>query len=80
MISGRNFELYCPTKVKFGVGVSSETGEEIKKLNGKKVMVVADSAIVTAGLLDDILQSLQEEDLPYVFQGYRACFQSPLWD
>jgi len=66
MISERSFELYCPTKVKFGVGVSSEAGEEIRKLNGRKVLVVVDPGIVGAGLLDDILLSLKKADLSYV--------------
>jgi alcohol dehydrogenase class IV len=66
MISERNFELYCPTKVKFGIGISSKAGEEIKKLNGRKVMVVLDPAISKAGLSADILVSLKKADLPYV--------------
>ena len=55
---GRNFELYCPTKVKFGTGVSSDVGSEVKVLKGGKVMVVADPGIVSAGLLEGILESL----------------------
>lgn len=66
MILERSFELYCPTKVKFGVGVSSEAGEEIRKLNGQKVMVVADPGVVAAGLLNGILLSLKKADLPHV--------------
>ena len=66
MISERSFELYCPTKVKFGVGISSKAGEELKNLKARKIMVVVDSGIVGAGLLDDILLSLKKADLPYV--------------
>ena len=66
MISERSFELYCPTKVKFGVGISSKAGEELKNLKARKVLVVVDSGIVAAGLLDDILLSLKKADLPYV--------------
>ncbi|MBW1700045.1 MAG: iron-containing alcohol dehydrogenase [Deltaproteobacteria bacterium] len=66
MVSERSFELYCPTKVKFGVGVSSEAGEEIKKLNGQKVLVVVDPGVVAAGVLENILKSLEKENLPYI--------------
>lgn len=66
MISERSFELYCPTKVKFGFGISTEAGEEIRRLNGQKVMVVADPGVVAAGLLDDILLSLKKVNLPYM--------------
>ena len=63
---GRNFELYCPTKVKFGTGVSSDVGSEIKALKGEKVLVVADPGIVSAGLLESILESLKKEGLQFV--------------
>jgi alcohol dehydrogenase class IV len=66
MISERSFELYCPTKVKFGAGISSKAGEELKNLKARKVLVVVDSGIVAAGFLDDILLSLKKADLPYV--------------
>ena len=65
MVLERSFELYCPTRVKFGSGISSDAGAEIKALNGKKVLVIADPGIVAAGLLDGILESLNNEDLPY---------------
>ena len=65
MLQDRDFELYCPTRVKFGSGISTDAGAEIKALNGKKVLVIADPGIVAAGLLDGILESLNKADLPY---------------
>ena len=65
MLQDRHFELYCPTRVKFGSGISTDAGAEIKALNGKKVLVIADPGIVAAGLLDGILESLSKADLSY---------------
>ena len=66
MFFERNFELYCPTRVKFGSGISSDAGAEVKALNGEKVLVIADPGIVNAGLLDDILESLHKAELDHV--------------
>ena len=65
MIMDRSFELYCPTKVKFGAGISAEVGKEIKALGGTKVLVVADPGVAAAGLLENVLPSLGKADLPY---------------
>ena len=65
MLQERHFELYCPTRVKFGNGISAEAGEEIKILNKQKVLVIADPGIVKAGLLDGILASLHKAELAY---------------
>jgi len=65
MLQERHFELYCPTRVKFGNGISAEAGEEIKILNKQKVLVIADPGIVKAGLLDGILTSLHKAELAY---------------
>lgn len=41
----RNFELYFPTKVLFGAGISKTTGEVIHSLGGRKVLVVTDPGV-----------------------------------
>lgn len=58
----RPFDLYCPTKIKFGAGITAATGAEVKALKGNKVLVVADPRVVKAGLLEGILESLKKED------------------
>jgi alcohol dehydrogenase len=65
MIMDRSFELYCPTKVKFGAGISEEVGKEIKDLGGTKVLVVTDPGVTAAGILEKVLPSLEGAGLPY---------------
>lgn len=60
------FDLYCPTKIKFGAGITAEAGVEVKALNCSKVLVVADPGVAKAGLLEGVLESLKKENLPYV--------------
>lgn len=62
----QNFELYCPTKIIFGLGVSEKVGKEIKNLGGSKVLVVVDPGVVASGLLDGILKSLEDAALSYI--------------
>ncbi len=62
----RPFDLFCPTKIRFGVGITAEAGAEVKTLNGSKVLVVADPGVAKAGLLEGVLESLKKENLPYV--------------
>lgn len=59
------YELYCPTRIIFGLGVSEKAGKEIKTLGGSKVLVVADPGVVASGLLDGILRSLEDAGLSY---------------
>ena len=61
----RPFDLYCPTKIKFGAGITAAAGAEVKALRGSKVLVVADPGVVKAGLLEGVLDSLKKENLPF---------------
>lgn len=62
----RNFELYFPTKVLFGSGISKTSGDVINSLGGQKVLVVTDPGVAGANLLDGILWSLEKKGLSYV--------------
>jgi len=61
----RNFELYYPTRVLFGVGVSKKAGEIIRSLGSKKVLVVTDPGVAGANILDGILPALDSSGLTY---------------
>ena len=59
------FSFHLPTKVVHGVKSTKETGREFKALGATKALVVTDKGVKNAGLVDGVLQSLQESDVPY---------------
>ena len=50
-----------------GCGCLESVGDEIKRLTGKKVLVVTDPGIKAAGLLDRMAKVLEGADIPYHF-------------
>jgi len=50
-----------------GCGCLESVGDEIKRLAGKKVLVVTDPGIKAAGLLDLMAKALEGADIPYQF-------------
>ncbi|MCD7736900.1 MAG: iron-containing alcohol dehydrogenase [Lachnospiraceae bacterium] len=65
-----NFEYYTPTKVVFGKGTESRTGELVREQGGHRVLVhYGGGSAVRSGLLDRICESLKKEGLPYVTLG-----------
>ena len=55
MVTIHDYELYMPTRVMFGVGISAKAGEVLKELGATKVLIVTDQGVVGANLLDNIL-------------------------
>ena len=65
-----NFTQYTPTEVIFGKGTEQETGHEVKKWQGHRVLIVyGGGSAKKSGLLDRIEQSLKEAGLAYEFFG-----------
>lgn len=60
-----NFELYYPTKILFGAGVSKKAGDIIQSMGFGKVLVVTDPGVAGAGILDGILPALDRAGLVY---------------
>ncbi|WP_018132799.1 iron-containing alcohol dehydrogenase [Effusibacillus pohliae] len=60
----RSFEM--PTVVKHGIGAVRHTGEEVKQLGGSKVLLVTDPGVRKAGLIQPVLNSLQEAKIDVV--------------
>lgn len=52
-----------PTRVQFGRGIISTLPEEIKQFGAKKIMVVTDPGVLSTGLVDPIVKSLQSAGL-----------------
>ncbi|MEM3671380.1 MAG: iron-containing alcohol dehydrogenase [Thermoprotei archaeon] len=53
-----NFSFYLPTRIVFGRGSLSSLGEEAKRLNAAKALVVTDKTMVSTGILDKVLSQL----------------------
>jgi alcohol dehydrogenase class IV len=60
-----NFELYYPTKILFGAGVSKKAGEVIASQGIGRVLVVTDKGVSEVGVLDGILPVLDGAGLVY---------------
>jgi alcohol dehydrogenase class IV len=70
MVTINDYEIFMPTRILFGVGMSSKAGEILKDLGATKVLVVTDQGVVVAKLLENILPSLEKAGLRYaVFEG-----------
>ncbi len=63
--------LFRTTKrILFGVGAAEKTGTEAQLLKAKKVLIITDSGVIQAGLLEGIEKSLQSVGIPFaVFDG-----------
>lgn len=65
-----NFEYYAPTKVIFGKETEQKVGEEIKKCNGKKVLIhYGGESARRSGLLNRVEKSLTEAGISFVSLG-----------
>jgi len=60
----KSFEM--PTVVKHGIGAVKHTGEEVKNLGVKKVLVVTDPGVRKVGLINPVIESLESAQLDYV--------------
>lgn len=61
-----NFVQYAPTEVIFGKGTENQTGEEVKKWGGSRVLLVyGGGSAVRSGLIGRVEQSLTEAGIAY---------------
>lgn len=61
-----NFVQYTPTEVIFGKGTETQTGEEVKKWGGSRVLLVyGGGSAVRSGLIGRVEQSLKESGIAY---------------
>ena len=57
-------------RILFGVGAVEKIGAEAQLLKGKKVLVITDSGVIQAGLLEGVEKSLQAANIPFaLFDG-----------
>ncbi len=66
----KQFRFQLATRIEFGNGVAANVGKEARGFGGSRALVVTDQGIVSAGLLDPILASLEESQISVtVFDG-----------
>lgn len=66
----QSFKFYSPTEVIFGKDVELNTGEEIKKYGGSRVMIVyGGGSVLKSGLLNRIEQSLGKAGIEFTHLG-----------
>lgn len=58
-----DFSFYLPTRVAFGYGKSRSIAEEVKKLNGKKVLFLADKGVINAGLAEPLIKCIEDQGI-----------------
>jgi len=61
-----NFEFILPTKIRYGIGMVKVLGEELKLLKAKKIMIITDKGLVTAGIVNKITDLIQAEGLSFI--------------
>jgi alcohol dehydrogenase len=64
MING--FDFVLPTKIRYGVGMVSVLGEELKFMQAKKVMLITDKGLVKAGMVEKIEKLIEAEGIEYI--------------
>lgn len=58
-------QFYVGTKIVFGKNASKKIGEELVNLGSKHVLIITDKGIVKAGLLEGIVESIQQQGISY---------------
>ena len=67
------FEFFTPKKILFGPGTVAQLGDEIKRFNSKRALLVTDPGVVGAGLLDIVTDVLKKSSIDYaVFDKVQA--------
>ena len=59
------FEKNRLPHVVFGAGSAKQTGEKAKYLGATKCLIVTDEGVIKAGLVDDVLKSLEASQVEY---------------
>lgn len=65
MIINETFTLNHSTKICFGPGMVTKTGEEVKRF-GNRALLVCDRGVMKAGIVEKVVKSLDENGIQYV--------------
>jgi alcohol dehydrogenase len=61
-----NFDFILPTKIRYGIGMVTVLGEELRLLKTKKVMIITDKGLIHAGMVHKITDLVKAEGLRYI--------------
>lgn len=61
-----SFDFLLPTKIRYGAGMLSVLGEELRALNAKKIMVITDKGLVGTGMVQKVTDLIQAEGIPFI--------------
>ena len=65
-----NFQFYSPTFFDFGKDAQKNAGSLVKRFGGSKVLIhYGGGSVVRSGLLDQVKESLNKEQIPFVELG-----------
>jgi alcohol dehydrogenase len=63
-----SFVFHSPTRIDFGVDKSKSIGDEIRRIEATRALLVADPGLEKAGILDEIVNLMKEKGIrTYVF-------------
>lgn len=65
MIPSKIYAFFSPRKILFGFNSIKELGVEAKALGGSKALVVTDSGVIKAGMIEWIKSSLESQGISY---------------
>jgi alcohol dehydrogenase class IV len=54
------FQFHIPTKILFGLGAASQTGEEARNYDAKRALLFTDKGLIRAGVVKPVLDSLKQ--------------------
>lgn len=70
IITGKTHVFHSPSKIIFGLDSAKTVSEEVRRLGGKKVLVVTDPILVQQNVIGPVIDSLKGADIPYsIFDG-----------
>jgi len=68
----KDYSFNLPTKIEFGNGKINKLGYFVKELQGEKVLLITDKGLRNAGVLDNIFDVLEQENIEYhVYDGVK---------
>lgn len=61
-----SFDFLLPTKIRYGAGMLSVLGEELRAFNAKKIMVITDKGLVGTGMVQKLTDLIEAESISFI--------------
>lgn len=61
----RSFEIQAPGRVIFGLGAVNQLGEEIKKLGGRRCLIITDKNIAQTEILATVKDAIEKSGIRF---------------